>query len=626
MTDNAAASQEHTWSYAKRSLVIFLCAAALLGGAAVTHYYVSMKTERIERETSELLNVELGKTAIENDLENVTSDLMFLAKHHELQGVFENGNGKVRAILAEEFLVFAKQKRIYDQMRFLDQTGREIVRVNYNNGDPAIVPDDQLQNKAGRYYFRETWAMARDQVYISPLDLNIEQGRIEQPLKPMIRFGMLVFDRSGRKTGILLLNYLGGKLINDFRRAAANISDHVMLLDSGGFWLSSPRRHDEWGFMYRNDRTFGKAYPDAWQRIQTEDSGQFPNEEGMFSFTTVYPLSSATTDRRTIERAPTTDKDYYWKVVSHVSPQLLVAARSKFFRRHLLLYVAMLSLLAIASILLARASVRHKQAAIQIELEKRFRDRLEKRVEERTWELQDTQMEKDRVVEQLIQAEKMAAIGTMASGIGHEINNPLYAILTKAEAIRDGGDISRCRKYGQDIVKYSNHIAEIVRDFSGYAQPSAEHELELVDVNEQLSEALSMATQSLLNDHVEIRESLTPVPRILGKPEEIRQAFFNLIRNGIQAMNGKGTLEVNSYLENNQVSIRIRDTGLGISEDHQLKIFDPFFTTKGPDEGEGLGLYIVRQIVKKYDGQISVESQKGAGAVFCIQFPARENS
>jgi signal transduction histidine kinase len=254
------------------------------------------------------------------------------------------------------------------------------------------------------------------------------------------------------------------------------------------------------------------------------------------------------------------------------------------------------------------------------------RGRLEEKVKARTRELKDTEIEKDQIVEQLIQAEKLAVIGTMASGIGHEINNPLYAILTKAEAIRDEADISQCRKYGEDVVEYVNRIAEIVKDFAGYARPGSEHDLELVDVNEKLFEAMSMARQSLLSDHVEISEDLTPVPRILGKPEEIRQAFFNVIRNGIQAMNGKGTLEVTSRLESDQVSIRIGDTGLGISEDDVLRIFDPFFTTKGPDEGQGLGLYIVRQIVNKYGGEIGMESHKGTGTVFCIRFPARATS
>ncbi len=249
---------------------------------------------------------------------------------------------------------------------------------------------------------------------------------------------------------------------------------------------------------------------------------------------------------------------------------------------------------------------------------------LEEKVDERTRELKDTQAEKDRVMQQLIQTEKVAAIGTMASGIGHEINNPLYAILGMAEAIRDEKDVSRCNEYGRDIIKHSKHIAEIVKNLSGYVRPASKRDLEQVDVNEKLSEAVSMAQRSLLSDRVKIKKDLGAVSRISAKPEEIQQAFFNVIRNGIQAMNGKGVLEITSAQEGDQVWIRIRDTGVGIPTEHIGKVYDPFFTTKGPDEGEGLGLYIVQQIVKKYDGTIALESEKDRGTTVTIRFPARE--
>lgn len=253
---------------------------------------------------------------------------------------------------------------------------------------------------------------------------------------------------------------------------------------------------------------------------------------------------------------------------------------------------------------------------------RQFIGTLEEKVEERTRELKEAQDEKNRVMQQLIQTEKVAAIGTMASGIGHEINNPLYAILGMAEAIRDEKDISRCNEYGQDIVKHSKHIAEIVKNLAGYIRPAGKHDLEQVDVNKMLSEAISMAQRSLLSDRIEFKKNLAPIPKVFAKPEEIQQAFFNVIRNGIQAMNGKGILEITSRYEDNQVAVRIRDTGVGIPSEHLGRVYDPFFTTKGPDQGEGLGLYIVQQIVKKYEGTIALESQTGTGTVVTIQLPS----
>lgn len=249
-------------------------------------------------------------------------------------------------------------------------------------------------------------------------------------------------------------------------------------------------------------------------------------------------------------------------------------------------------------------------------------DTLEDRVEERTRELRENQAEKDRVMEQLIQAEKMTAIGTMVSGIGHEINNPLYVIMGKAEAIRDEKDISACNEHARDIIKQGKHISAIIKNFSGYIRPAGQHELEQVDVHEKLAEALAMVKLSLLDDRIELRQNFAPVPPIAAKPEEIQQVFFNVIRNGIQAMKGKkGILEVSTTLEDGQVCIRIQDMGTGISTEHLGKIFDPFFTTKGPDEGEGLGMYIVRKIVNKYNGTITLASEVGKGTTVTIRLP-----
>jgi PAS domain S-box-containing protein len=231
---------------------------------------------------------------------------------------------------------------------------------------------------------------------------------------------------------------------------------------------------------------------------------------------------------------------------------------------------------------------------------------------------------KEQAEQALIQAEKMAALGTLASGIGHEINNPLYAIMGAAEAIRDGNDLTRGQEHARDIVAYCKHVAGIIKNLTGYIRPADRHGLEPVDVNAAIAEAVSMARLSLLADTKEIDQRLGAVPAILAKSEDIQQAFFNVIRNGLQAMGREGTLEVESVREADRVSVRISDTGAGIASANLARVFDPFFTTKGPDEGEGIGLFVVQQIVKKYDGTIEFESGPGEGTVCAITFPIRE--
>jgi PAS domain S-box-containing protein len=231
---------------------------------------------------------------------------------------------------------------------------------------------------------------------------------------------------------------------------------------------------------------------------------------------------------------------------------------------------------------------------------------------------------KEQAEQALIQAEKMAALGTLASGIGHEINNPLYAILGAAEAVRDGNDLVRCQEHAEDIIGYCKHIAEIIKNLTGYIRPADKHGLEPVDVNAVITDAVSMVRLSLLADTIEINQRIGQVPAISAKSEDIQQALFNVIRNGVQAMSCEGTLEIESVCEEGWVSVRIRDTGTGIAPDDLARICDPFFTTKGPDEGEGIGLFVVQQIVKKYNGSIEFESGVGEGTVCKIAFPIRE--
>ena len=105
------------------------------------------------------------------------------------------------------FFSFSKEIRNYDQIRFIDETGQEIIRVDFDGGRPESIPQKLLQNKAERYYFKDTMKLGRREVYVSPLDLNVENGQVEQPHRPMIRFGTPIFDHLGQKRGVIIINY-----------------------------------------------------------------------------------------------------------------------------------------------------------------------------------------------------------------------------------------------------------------------------------------------------------------------------------------------------------------------------------------------------------------------------------
>lgn len=186
---------------------------------------------------------------------------------------------------------FCKAMGIYDQIRYLDTAGNEIVRVNYEGGKPSIVARQELQNKANRYYFENLMELDHNGIYVSPLDLNMEHGDIEWPLKPMIRLGMPVQDINGNPTGFVMLNYLASDWIQTDSEEFAPFRDHIVefnrlwIVNSDGYYLQHTDPKREWGFVFpeRGDANLFSEYPELQARrndpgmikVKTTDSVLF---------------------------------------------------------------------------------------------------------------------------------------------------------------------------------------------------------------------------------------------------------------------------------------------------------------------------------------------------------------
>ncbi len=224
--------------------------------------------------------------------------------------------------------------------------------------------------------------------------------------------------------------------------------------------------------------------------------------------------------------------------------------------------------------------------------------------------------------DQLIQAEKLAGMGTLTAGIAHEINNPLFVIMGLAEAMEDEDSLQVTKEFAKDIVKHSRHMASIVKNFARYTAPGSAEGVRPVDINQKLADALNMARMAQVADNLTVLTDYRAVPTVQARPEEIQQVFLNIIVNAIQALNGRGTLHLSTESVSGWARIRIADDGPGIPKAFLGKIFDPFFTTKEPGQGTGLGLNIVYQIVTKYGGTVGVESEEGKGTTFVVHLPA----
>jgi signal transduction histidine kinase len=224
--------------------------------------------------------------------------------------------------------------------------------------------------------------------------------------------------------------------------------------------------------------------------------------------------------------------------------------------------------------------------------------------------------------DQLIQSEKLASIGTLASGIAHEINNPLYAITGLAELLREESRPEVMREYLNEIVTSGQRITTIVRDLNAYARRAPNENVCDLDLNHMLDEAVKMARRATVLDEVEVVTLYDAVLTTRGNPDELLQVFINLVTNAVQAMEGRGTLTLSTSESDGHVIVSVRDTGPGIPRNHIGQIFDPFFTTKDQGKGTGLGLHIVRDIVTRNQGRVTAESVLGQGATLRVILPA----
>jgi signal transduction histidine kinase len=256
------------------------------------------------------------------------------------------------------------------------------------------------------------------------------------------------------------------------------------------------------------------------------------------------------------------------------------------------------------------------------ELEWRVRERTQ-RLEERSRELAATNEELRRVQQQIIQSEKLASIGQLASGVAHEINNPVGVILGFSQLLQrriPPDDI--CAGPLATIEQESLRCKQIVQNLLDFARMGEPCFLQ-VSLHQTLETTCQLLEYQLSQARVQLVKNYAPdLPTVVADPRQIQQVFVNIILNAYQSMPQGGRLEIRTWTENNQVAVAFSDEGVGIAPEHLRRIFDPFFTTKSPGKGTGLGLSVSYGIVQRHGGHIDVESRVGRGSTFTIRLPA----
>lgn len=283
---------------------------------------INAKQEAAQRKDFEYLMkaaVALKRTTIETDIAARITDAVLLA---DITSLYCGNAGAPGGGLRNIYLAFAGRKKVYGQVRFINHRGYETIRVNMEKDGPMIIDEERLQDKSDRYYFEQTMAVAKGRVFASRFDLNIENGRIEFPYKPMLRLGSPVETAGGGKPGVVILNYRGAGLIDRINEPAGVESVQFYFTDDNGYWFIGPAREDEWGFMfeYKLNKAMKHTFPDAWKQIAEKEAGTVFTRNGMFVFTNVYPIGCDKARETCVGEKET----YTWKIVGHLPPEALL--------------------------------------------------------------------------------------------------------------------------------------------------------------------------------------------------------------------------------------------------------------------------------------------------------------
>ena len=266
-------------------------------------------------------------------------------------------------------------------------------------------------------------------------------------------------------------------------------------------------------------------------------------------------------------------------------------------------------------------------------------EELEKEVEARTLDLRNSQA-------QLVQQEKMAALGKLVAGIAHEVNTPIGTITSNAdtlsrsleklsstmesdqvpESVRALRPLKQVQSVLEDIARINQlaceRIVNIVSSLRNFARLD-EADLKTANLHEGIESTLTLVHHELKN-RIEVVKDYGDIPAIRCHPNQVNQVFMNLLVNASQAIDGKGTITIRTFREGDIVNVRFSDSGVGIPPENLSRIFDPGFTTKGVGVGTGLGLSICFKIAQDHGGSIDVKSDIGQGSTFTVQLPIRE--
>lgn len=622
-------------------------APMLLFAALLSWQTESLLRERISRELR--VEVETAAGALDAYLAGVRRDVLSLSRFLQRRLQPRMTEDQWRAV-EEEFLQTLRAEQAYYQIRFITVDGMEAIRVNNDRGELSLVPKEGLQYKGDRYYFREALSAQPGEVYLSPLDFNVEHGQIEEPRRLVARLAASVADQSGVLRGLIVINVFGEEMLQALERLKTETQTRVFLINADCSFVE--KRHESRRYAFQ---TSTKA------DLLPLFGPDFSPGAGRSRVLTL-------TDHLLAEAPVYAGKGQVWHLAKLYSRGEIFADLGR-LHRLLLLFALLLVLLAATLAVLAARSFsapvgrisRFAEALAAGDYDRRlpvssgdelgqlsgalnamagslsesharlldWNRSLQAEVTRQVEVLRQTETDAEHsrralleLEKQLLLANRLASLGMLSATVAHEIGNPLAGLQTRLQMLRrKSGDASLQADLDR-MLALVERLGRFLRHLTGYVSPQEEEPAARIDLCQVLRELEFILREDADRRHAELKLDLPETPLwVCSRAQHLHQIFMNLILNALQAAGNRGVVQVKADQVSGRVRVAVIDSGPGLPDGEDARLFEPLFTTK--EGGTGLGLAIVKKLVEELTGTVCLANRPEGGAVAEVVLPER---
>ena len=553
-----------------------------------------------------------------------TDELLFLKNHIQtyLQSKAAAQEPHWDKHISKLFADYIAQHENLVQLRLIDIDGLELIRFD-KKMDGTTYPASQLQNKSNRDYFIEGLRLKPGQIYFSQINLNREFGKVEMPVKPVLR-GVIPVILEGKTQYLMVLNWKLNRLFDHLRHYSTNFITQ-QIADEQGHWVLAVNPEHEWGSDIAERSQYGMSvkYQALWEKVQNQSSEVLRSDHSRIKsgVVNVPQIISVVNSRRAYVSV------YSYYIISELTDEAAQKLTNSLKQSHFYLFLLALPFILLTTWLLLVMKRSQLQARHQIF---DHAQQLEKMVAERTQEL-------ELALDNEHRANK--AKSEFLAKMSHELRTPMHPILSFSQIALKKTQDEKLQSYLEKVHISGERLTRLLNNLLDLAKLEAgKMDLEILtqDMNDVIKSVIEEMHPLFLEKGIEINFSAAAEGLAEFDRDRITQVIYNLLYNAVKFSPEKSVIEISlqnrKILSEDYLEISVTDEGPGIPSEEAKQIFDKFeqsSKTKSKAGGTGLGLAISQEIVHAHHGSIWVESpppDKTHGSQFIVQLPCEQNT